>query len=290
MSDAIETTIQPRAKDLGDFVVRRVLPSGRQPMVGPHIFFDHMGPAEFPPGAGIDVRPHPHINLATVTYLFEGSLMHRDSVGAVQNIEPGAVNWMTAGRGIVHSERSNDEFRSSSSTIHGIQSWVALPASEEDCEPRFDHYPSDQLPTRTDGELTIRLIVGKAFGLESPIPFPHPIAYADCEANGATTVTIEPGFSERALYIAIGAMTIEGKTYDAGTMLILKPDIEVTATLDKGSRMMFVAGEPYAEPRHIWWNFVSSRLERIEQAKAQWRNQEFGEVPGESEFIPLPDH
>ncbi|MEL6300397.1 MAG: pirin family protein [Pseudomonadota bacterium] len=289
MTSVIKHAITPRPRDLGDFTVRRVLPSGNAPMVGPFIFFDHMGPAEFPEGKGIDVRPHPHINLATVTYLFEGSLMHRDSVGAVQNIEPGAVNWMTAGRGIVHSERSSDEFRSANSRIHGIQSWVALPAEEEECEPRFDHYPMDVLPTTEIDGIAIRIIAGRAFGLEAPVPFSHPIAYADCEAQQEATLEVPSGFSERALYVAEGSVKIGSEVFEAGQMILLEADADVTAALSGDARVMFVAGEPYPEPRHIWWNFVSSRLDRLEQAKQDWREWNFERVPGETEFIPLPD-
>ncbi|MEL7311249.1 MAG: pirin family protein [Pseudomonadota bacterium] len=289
MSLPVTNVIEPRPRDLGDFVVRRVLPSGRQPTVGPFVFFDHMGPADFPPGKGIDVRPHPHINLATVTYLFEGSLMHRDSVGATQNIEPGAVNWMTAGRGIVHSERSNDAFRQQQSRIHGIQSWVALPVTEEECEPSFKHYPSDRLPETTIGTVAVRLIAGQAFGLSSPVPFSHPIAYADCEAELGGELTIDPEYSERAIYVVEGAVNITGTRYEPGQMILLSAGEAVTIGLSDASRMMYLAGEPFPETRHIWWNFVSSRLERIQQAKHDWREGKFDAVPGEDEFIPLPE-
>ncbi|MEL7025554.1 MAG: pirin family protein [Pseudomonadota bacterium] len=289
MTTTVDWVIEPRPRDLGDFTVRRVLPSGRKSSVGPFVFFDHMGPAEFPPEHGIDVRPHPHINLATVTYLFDGSLMHRDSIGAVQSIEPGAVNWMTAGRGIVHSERSSEQFRAARSSIHGIQSWVALPQAEEECEPRFDHYAASQLPERTIGQITLRQIAGSAFDMTAPVPFSHPIAYTDCNAEVGGTLDIEATYSERALYVVQGSATIAETEYAPGQMLILTAGNSVTITFAERSRAMFVAGEPYAEPRHIWWNFVSSRLERIEQAKQDWRDGRFDSVPGEHEFIPLPD-
>ena len=289
MTNPVTHVLSPRSRDLGGFSVRRVLPSGRQRMVGPFIFFDHMGPATFPPGEGIDVRPHPHINLATVTYLFSGSLHHRDSVGAKQNIEPGAVNWMTAGRGIVHSERSNDAFRAAQSTIHGIQSWVALPLAEEECEPRFDHFPASALPERTDDGVVIRVIAGSLFGMTSPVPFNHPIGYAACHATAASDLVVPPDYSERAVYIAEGEATIGDQTHESGAMLLLTPGVTATLTLAGGTRAMVIAGEPFAEPRHIWWNFASSRLERIEQAKRDWREHHFDAVPGEHERIPLPE-
>lgn len=289
MPASVAAVLDPRPRDLGDFVVRRVLPAGHQAAVGPFVFFDHMGPAEFPPGKGIDVRPHPHINLATVTYLFDGSLMHRDSVGAVQSIEPGAVNWMTAGRGIVHSERSSERFRTTHSAIHGIQSWVALPVAEEECDPRFDHYAADQLPERSTGSVTLRQIAGTAFGMTSPVPFSHPIAYTACASEAADDLLFQPDYAERALYVVDGSIKIDGTTYDPGQMVLLTPGTSITASLAQQTRAMYIAGEPFPEARHIWWNFVSSRLERIEQAKRDWRDGRFESVPDEHEFIPLPD-
>ena len=286
---SIETVIRPRERDLGDFTVRRVLPHGTRQMVGPFIFFDHMGPAEFPPGKGIDVRPHPHINLATVTYLFEGSLYHKDSVGGDQNIEPGAVNWMTAGRGITHSERSDDASRAAASRIHGIQSWLALPTEHEEVEPSFVHHPERTLPAWRDGELAMRIIAGEFGGRRSPVETLWPMFYADCDAEGAGTVELGTEFDDRAAYVAIGSIDVDGQHFGEGEMVIFSAGAPVRIEVAAGSRVMLLGGEPMPEPRHIWWNFVSSRLERIDQAKEDWVEWRFDRVPGDDEFIPLPE-
>ncbi|MEM7610988.1 MAG: pirin family protein [Pseudomonadota bacterium] len=285
----VDTVLTPRARDLGDFNVRRVLPDGRHPMVGPFVFFDHMGPAEFPPGHGIDVRPHPHINLATVTYLFEGELFHHDSLDARQNIEPGAVNWMTAGRGIVHSERSSPESRASHMRIHGIQSWIALPKDDEECEPAFWHHPANTLPQWSHDGIQMRLIAGRAFGYESPVYVFSPMFYVDCNAIASGHVTLPSDYTERAAYIASGQVTVDGQSFDEGQMLVFTAGANATLAIAEGSRIMLLGGEPLSEPRHLWWNFVSSRLERIEQAKQDWREGRFDSVPGDDEFIPLPE-
>lgn len=285
----IRLAIRPKERDLGDFSVRRVLPSGRQPMVGPFIFFDHMGPAELPPGKGIDVRPHPHINLATVTYLFEGSLFHHDSLDAQQNIEPGAVNWMTAGRGITHSERSDDASRNGTLKIHGIQAWIALPVEHEECEPSFAHHPEATLPTWHAGGIRLRLIAGELLGKVSPVRTLSPMFYVDCKAQSAGTLELPADYPDRAVYIASGHVRIDDTRYDEGQMLVFEPDDAVTLHFEAGTRAMLLGGEPMPEKRHIWWNFVSSRVERIEQAKDDWRNARFDRVPGDPEFIPLPD-
>lgn len=286
---SIETVIRPRERDSGDFTVRRVLPHGTRAMVGPFIFFDHMGPAVFPPGKGIDVRPHPHINLATVTYLFEGSLFHRDSVGASQNIEPGAVNWMTAGRGITHSERSDDASRAAESRIHGIQSWLALPVEHEEVDPSFVHHPADSLPAWQDGALSFRLIAGEMAGHTAPVDTLWPMFYADCHAEGAGNVTLEARFEDRAAYVVTGGVDVDGRRFGEGEMIIFTAGAPVTLSVAAGSRVMLLGGDPMPETRHIWWNFVSSRLDRIETAKQDWANMRFDRVPGEDEFIPLPD-
>ncbi|MEM7449827.1 MAG: pirin family protein [Pseudomonadota bacterium] len=286
---SIDTVIRPRERDLGDFTVRRVLPHGARAMVGPFIFFDHMGPAVFPAGKGIDVRPHPHINLATVTYLFEGSLFHRDSVGATQNIEPGAVNWMTAGRGITHSERSDHASRTAESRIHGIQSWLALPVEHEEVAPSFVHHPADTLPAWRDESLSFRLIAGEMAGHTAPVDTLWPMFYADCHAEGAGSVTLEDRFDDRAAYVVTGGVTIDGQRFGEGEMIIFTASAPVTMTVEAGARVMLLGGDPMPEQRHIWWNFVSSRLDRIETAKQDWANQRFDQVPGEDEFIPLPE-
>ncbi|MEM1437433.1 MAG: pirin family protein [Pseudomonadota bacterium] len=286
---SIETVIRPRERDLGDFTVRRVLPHGTHPTVGPFIFFDHMGPAVFPPGKGIDVRPHPHINLATVTYLFEGSLFHRDSVGANQNIEPGAVNWMTAGRGITHSERSDDASRNAESRIHGIQSWLALPVEHEEIEPSFVHHPADTLPAWQDGALSFRLIAGEMAGHTAPVETLWPMFYADCHAEGAGSVTLATRFEDRAAYVVTGSVEVDGQQFGEGEMVIFAAGAPVTISVAAGSRVMLLGGDPMPEKRHIWWNFVSSRLDRIEAAKQDWANMRFDRVPGDDEFIPLPE-
>lgn len=258
-------------------------------MVGPFIFFDHMGPAVFPPGKGIDVRPHPHINLATVTYLFEGSLFHRDSVGAEQSIEPGAVNWMTAGRGITHSERSDDASRAAESRIHGIQSWLALPVEHEEVEPSFVHHPADSLPAWQDGALSFRLIAGEMAGHTAPVATLWPMFYADCHAEGAGSVTLEDRFDDRAAYVAMGTIDVDGQTVGEGEMIVFAAGAPVTITVAADSRVMLLGGDPMPETRHIWWNFVSSRLDRIESAKQDWAEMRFDRVPGDDEFIPLPE-
>lgn len=285
----IGMVIEPRTRDLGGFAVRRVLPYAKRRMVGPFVFFDHMGPAEFAPGQGIDVRPHPHIGLATVTYLFEGGIMHRDSLGCEQPIRPGAVNWMTAGRGIVHSERSGAAERAGLSRLHGIQSWVALPMEHEEAAPAFHHHPADTLPViETDGA-RMRLIAGTAFGRTAPVATFSPTFYLDVMAQSGAVFTLPEEHAERALYIVEGSLEIAGARVAAGRMVVFEPGAAVTATATAASRVMLLGGAPLDGPRHIWWNFVASSKERIEQAKADWRGGRFARVPGETESIPLPE-
>jgi hypothetical protein len=257
-------------------------------MVGPFIFFDHIGPAEFAPGRGIDVRPHPHICLATVTYLFEGEIVHRDSLKFVQPIRPGDVNWMTAGRGIVHSERTGDELRRSGSRIHGIQTWVALPRAAEETTPAFFHHPAATLPQLQAPGLTARVIAGTAFGERSPVETFSPTLYVDLQMSADATLEIPHEHPERALYIAAGRISLDGAQFAPGSMVVLEPDASVNMRALTEARLLLLGGAPLEGRRYIWWNFVASSRERIEQAKNDWVQMRFGKVPGETEFIPLP--
>jgi redox-sensitive bicupin YhaK (pirin superfamily) len=288
--DAIAQVIVPRTVDLGDFAVRRALPSARTRMVGPFIFFDHFGPAEFRAGNGLDVRPHPHIGLATVTYLFDGEIMHRDSLGTAVAIRPGEVNWMTAGRGIVHSERTRPERRVDHEPIHGLQMWVALPEAKEEMEAGFTHHETAEFPVVKDNGKNIRVVVGSLYGARSPVPTVHETIFGDVQLKAGATVPLDAGHEERAIYIIDGAVDISGDKFEAGRLLVFKPGDTVTITASTDAHFVIVGGAPMDGPRHIWWNFVSSRKDRIEQAKAEWKAGHFGKVPGdEIEFIPLPD-
>ena len=281
--------IVPRLRDLGGFSVRRVLPAPRHRMVGPFVFFDHMGPADFAPGGGIDVRPHPHINLATVTYLFEGEIFHRDSLGSAQAIRPGAINWMTAGRGIVHSERTPPEPRAAGHRLHGLQIWVALPSAVEESDPSFHHHPADSLPVWSDGGLQARVLVGSGFGVTSPVAAASPLSYVEATLAPGAVLPLDPEFPERAVYLVEGAAALGDARLAAGQMIVLAPD-DRELRAEGGCRLVFIAGEPLDGPRHIEWNFVSSSPERIERAKRDWRERRFPLVPGDDqEFIPLPD-
>jgi redox-sensitive bicupin YhaK (pirin superfamily) len=289
MSAAVTHVIEPRDRDLGGFSVRRVLPAAKLRTVGPFIFFDHMGPAQFPHGEGVNVRPHPHIGLATVTYLFEGEILHRDSLGYEQPIRPGDVNWMTAGRGIVHSERTSPEVRATDHRLHGIQSWVALPLADEETEPSFFHHSADSLPEVTQGETTLRLIAGSAYGQTAPVKTYSKMFYVDAPIPAGASVTVPDGHEERAVYVADGAVTVAGDTYEAGSMVVVAPGADIAVEAVDASRAMLLGGDPIDGRRHIWWNFVSSSKERIEQAKDDWTNGRFEKVPGDTEFIPLPE-
>ncbi|MBS1200208.1 MAG: pirin family protein [Proteobacteria bacterium] len=289
MNPVIRKLIDPRTRDLGDLSVRRVLPAAGQQMVGSFVFFDHMGPADFAPGTGIDVRPHPHIGIATVTYLFEGTLLHRDSLGVVQEIEPGAVNWMTAGRGIVHSERTGPALRASGHRIHGIQSWVALPRDAEETEPAFRHYPAAQLPGFTVGDASLRIVAGTAFGRASPVEVRAPTLYVDVRLPAGGSLTLPAEHAERALYVAEGRATLDDAPVGTGQMAVLEPGAAPRLFALEDVRAMLLGGAPADGPRHIWWNFVSSSRERIELARRDWAEGRFPAVPGESEFIPLPE-
>lgn len=284
----IEQVIVPRARDLGGFEVRRVLPSVGRRMVGPFIFFDQMGPAEFLLGQGVDVRPHPHIGLSTVTYLFDGAIVHRDSLGTVKTIEPGAVNLMTAGRGIAHSERTGLEDRSHGAKLYGIQAWMALPKSHEDTEPGFLHVPRDELP-RLEGEgKRVRLIMGSLYGQTAPTPFPWECFYAEAVLAPGAVLPLDADHDERAIYIVAGEIDIMGVSHGPGQLLIVRPGERISILTTAQTRLMLLGGEPMDGPRHIWWNFVHSSKDRIDAAKADWASGSFDPVPGESEFIPLP--
>ncbi|WP_223787375.1 pirin family protein [Marinicella meishanensis] len=284
----IERLIEPRQKDLGGFSVRRVLPVVGQKMIGPWIFFDHMGPADFPAGQGIDVRPHPHINLATVTYLFEGEILHRDSLGSLATIEPGDINLMVAGSGIVHSEREREVIRNQDHRLHGLQLWLALPEADEETEPAFHHYDKNEIPGTTIDGVPVRVMMGAAYGLHSPVKTFANTLYIEAALAPGQTLML-PSADERGLYVASGQLSVLGQTLDTYHMAVLSPgDVAITATADD-TRIAVIGGEQLG-PRFIDWNFVSSRAERIEQAKADWRQQRFAKVPGdEDEYIPLPD-
>lgn len=286
---AIETVIVPSAKDLGGFEVRRALPSARRQMVGPFIFWDQMGPAEFMLGQGMDVRPHPHIGLATVTYLFRGEVMHRDSLGTEIPIRPGALNVMTAGRGIVHSERTAADAREVGAELFGIQAWVALPRSHEENQPSFVHYPDADLPVISADGAKVRLIAGGALGARSPVVLPTATIYADTELGAGASVPFDPDYEERAVYTVAGEIDIAGDRFGPGQLLVFRPGDRITVRAVTPARLMLLGGEPMDGPRHIWWNFVSSRKDRIEQAKVDWARGRFDAVPGENEFIPLPE-
>jgi redox-sensitive bicupin YhaK (pirin superfamily) len=291
---AREVVIIPRTRDLGDgFKVRRVLPSAQRQMIGPFIFFDQMGPADFNIGHGIDVRPHPHINLATVTYLFEGEIIHRDSLGSVQAIRPGAVNWMTAGRGVVHSERTSPELKARGSRLFGIQTWVALPAAQEEIEPAFTHYGDADLPMLQAEGKRVRLMAGQAWGLQSPVQTFSETIYADATLEPEAALPVPTTHEERAIYVVSGLADIGGDQFPSGQLVVLPAHKPITVRNPgrEALRIAIIGGEPMDGPRYIWWNFVSSRRERIEQAKADWTRDRFGVVvPGDTEeFIPLPE-
>jgi hypothetical protein len=287
----IEIEVLPRTRDLGDgFEVRRVLPAAERRMVGPFVFFDQFGPVEFPAGRGLDVRPHPHIGLATVTYLFEGSILHRDSLGSLQPIAPGDVNWMTAGRGIVHSERTDAESRRQPQPLSGIQLWVALPQRDEEAAPDFTHYPAATLPLLEGEGKSVRVMAGALFGRRSPVKTHSELFYAAATLSPGASLPLDAAYPERAIYPLEGAIEIDGQAFAPGRLLVLASDRAVTIRpgAAASARLLLLGGEPLDGPRHIWWNFVSSRKERIEQAKADWRDGRFAPVPGETEFIPLP--
>jgi redox-sensitive bicupin YhaK (pirin superfamily) len=286
---AIELLIEPRAKDLGDFSVRRLLPSSARQRVGPFIFFDHMGPARFAPGQGVAVRPHPHIGLATLTYLFDGVILHRDSLGFTQPITPGAANWMTAGRGIVHSERTPEEQRASGSTLHGLQLWLALPRELEETQPGFAHHPAGTLPRIERPGASLRLVAGAAYGERSPVETASETLYLAGRLAAGAELALPDAAEERAVYVAQGELALGGERLAEGAMAVLRGGAAARVSARRDSLLALVGGAPLAGERHLWWNFVSSSRERIERAKADWREGRFGAVPGDPARIPLPE-
>ena len=289
----VEELIRPRIKDIGGgFMVRRLLPALPTQGVGPFVFFDHFGPITARPGDNHDVRPHPHIGLATVTYLFEGAMMHRDSLEFEQRIEPGAINWMTAGSGIVHSERAPPDLRGTTYGMHGLQLWAALPKAFEESAPAFFHTPPDAIPVWTQRGTSVRVLVGKAFGLESPVRTYSKTLYLDVAASEGSSLTLpsEPGLAifEHAVYSVDHPLVADGTEVPPFTLAILTPGLESTIAAPQGARYVIIGGEPLDGPRILWWNFVASSSERIEQAKADWNAQRMGRIPGETEWIPLP--
>ncbi len=288
---ALDVLVVPRTHDLGDgFEVRRALPSTQRRMVGPFVFLDQMGPHIFRAGSGLDVRPHPHIGLATLTYLFDGEILHRDSLGSVQPIRPGEVNWMTAGRGIVHSERTAPQRRQQDSSLFGLQCWVALPRAQEEIDPGFVHTGAQQLPVEVGEGIVARIVAGSFFGCRSPVPVLSDLVFADITLQPGATVSVPPEYDEQAVYVVQGQVECGADgVFEAGRLLVLKPGAGVTLKAAAGARVVVVGGEPMDGPRYLTWNFVSSSPDRIEQAKDDWRQQRFAMVPGESEFIPLPD-
>lgn len=281
--------IESRPRDIGDLEVRRVLPSVSRRMVGPFIFFDEMGPAELEPGHGLAVRPHPHIGLATLTYLFDGEILHRDSLGTLQPIRPGAVNWMVAGSGIVHSERSPEEARAGAAPLHGIQTWLALPDEHEDAEPSFEHHAADTLPELTPSPgVSLRLIAGHAYGQRAPVRVFSPTLYLHAELGAGATFELPTEHEERALYLVAGTLEVDGEPFGPGRMLVFTPGSTPRLRATAPARALIIGGAPLGSARHIWWNFVASSKERIEAAKRRWRDDQFPAVPGDDERIPLP--
>lgn len=289
-ADAIETVIVPRARDLGGFEVRRALPSAQRQMVGPFIFFDQMGPALMQPGQGIDVRPHPHIGLSTVTWLFDGSIYHRDSLGSAQPISPGELNWMTAGKGIVHSERTAPPDLARTRKVFGIQSWVALPKQHEETEPAFDHVEAHKLPVIDERGIQARIIAGSLYGATSPVKTQSDLFYADVQMQAGTALPLPVEHEERGVYVAEGEIEVAGQVFEEGRLLVFRAGDAITLRARSNARVMLLGGEPMDGPRYIWWNFVSSSKERIEAAKEDWKQARFAIVPGdEQDFIPLPE-
>jgi redox-sensitive bicupin YhaK (pirin superfamily) len=294
-ADAIETVIVPRSRDLGGFEVRRALPAPNRQMVGPFIFFDQAGPAELLTGHGVDVRPHPHIGLGTVTYLFRGDFHHRDSTGADQIIRPGALNWMVAGRGVTHSERTSAEARTGPNSLFGIQTWLALPEAQEDIAPSFEHHGKETLPVIEDSGVSVRLILGTAYGETAPARMLSETFYADVSLEPGRRVPLPDDHEDRGIYIVEGEISVAGQTFEAGRMMVFRPGDRITvAAGERGARLMILGGATLDGPRYIWWNFVASSRERIEAAKAEWRAQDWGkgrfDLPpsDRDEHIPLP--
>ena len=293
-SGAVRQVLTPKPKDLGGFTVKRALPSAKQRMIGPFVFLDQMGPAEFGPGQGIDVRPHPHIGLATVTFLYQGSMLHADSLGNSLEVRPGEVNWMTAGKGITHSERTSEEARAATVQLEGLQTWVALPADQEDCEPAFEHFGADELPTLTAPGVQVTLILGSLYGAAAPCHVYSPIFYADAQIAQGHSLSLDAEYTDRAFFVTQGAVSLEDEVYEAGQLVVLNADQAVTLMATTDARLMLLGGEPLSEGRHLEWNFVSSDPAKIERAKAEWRAAAWGnglfKLPptDDGEHIPLP--
>jgi redox-sensitive bicupin YhaK (pirin superfamily) len=289
-SPEIAAIVDARPRDLGGLTVGRVLPAPACRMVGSFVFFDHMGPVDLPAGRGIDVRPHPHIALATVTYLFDGEIVHRDSLGSHQTIRPGEVNWMTAGRGIVHSERTGPELRRTGSRLHGLQLWVALPTAAEETEPEFHHHAADSLPSVEVGGARVRVLAGTAYGAASPVKTFAPLFYADVALPAGCEVTLPREHAERAAYVVDGAIAAGSESAERGRMFVFAENTDVTLRATRDARVALLGGAPLDGERHIWWNFVASSQARIERAKRDWKEGRFPKVPGDDlEFIPLPE-
>jgi redox-sensitive bicupin YhaK (pirin superfamily) len=288
---SIETEIEARQRDLGGgFTVRRLLPSAERRAVGPFVFFDHMGPVQMAPGSGLDVRPHPHINLTTVTYLFEGEILHRDSLGSEQPIRPRAVNWMTAGSGIVHSERSAAAERAAGPRLHGLQIWLGLPRAHEETAPSFRHHAAESIPALERRGARLRVVAGSAYGAASPVEVLSPLFYVDADLDRGAELALPGEYAERAAYVVAGSVACDGRTHGPGTMLVFRTGSPACVAAEVPARVMLLGGAPLDGERHLWWNFVSSSRARIERAKDDWRNGRFPKVPGdEIEFIPLPE-
>jgi hypothetical protein len=287
---AVDVVVDTRPRDVGGFPVRRALPSLQQQRVGPFVFFDHMGPVDFAPGEGMDVRPHPHIGLATVTYLFDGEILHRDSLGSDQVIRPGDVNWMTSGRGIVHSERTPADARGRGGRAHGLQSWVALPLADEETEPSFHHHASSSVPVKEQPGVLLRVIAGTAYGMVSPVRVFSPTLYVHVRLDPGAEWVVDDGHAERAVYAVEGEVEVGGALRSPGELVVLRPGASATLRARTAASVMLLGGAPLDGPRHVWWNFVSSSRERIERAKAEWRERRFAPVPKDDvEFIPLPE-
>jgi len=288
--DSFLMTIAPVTHDLGAFKVHRTLPSKQRTMVGPFIFVDEFGPARLPAGQGMDVRPHPHINLATVTYLFDGAIEHRDSIGSHQVIEPGAINLMTAGKGIVHSERSPADIRAAGPSLYGMQTWLALPDGKEELDPAFDHVPGDGLPLVETSGASARVLMGTLWGATAATPQHSPTIYADIELGSGGSIPIDAEADERAVMVVGGTAELDGAALDPFTLYVLRPGHAATLSSASGGKVMLIGGGAFATQRHVFWNFVSSSRDRINQAKDDWKSRRFPLIPGDDqEFIPLPE-
>ncbi|MGO9389934.1 pirin family protein [Rhodoblastus sp.] len=286
---SVDVVVVPQARDIGGFGVRRALPAAQKRMVGPFVFLDEMGPADLAAGAGMDVRPHPHIGLATLTYLLEGEIFHRDSLGSAQNITPGAVNLMVAGRGIVHSERSPPDFRATGGRMAGLQCWLGLPLAAEETDPSFDHFPRESLPMLDGDGFSLRLAIGSLHGLRSPVKSFSPCFFADVDLSAGATYVLTAEHEERAFYLVSGEIEIAGVLFEPGRLVVVRPDAEVALRAVAKSRLVALGGDILEGPRFVWWNFVSSSRERIRAARADWESGKFSAIEGDPEFIPAPE-